>query len=742
MQLQNFYAQDVNGNIVPGAACTLYVSGTTTLATGLQDANGAAMANPFSASSIGLASFAAPQGVYDLQMVSGLLTSKIRIQFIDAEQVAADAATASAAAISAQESAEVAQAIILRFPEPSSTLPTLRADGSPLQIGDQASLLPDGKQYIYKSSGWEENDLSVFSDWGLSFGALASESEARIELSINNVDNTSDANKPVSTPQQTALNGKVSVATLASSSGSSGVGFSRPSLYASTISIDKILSHSSVNIWEFESFVTSKPDAGDPSTWDWTPALAAAGAAIAGSGPIPMATDGFVVIPSGIFKISSVDLGQRVGLYFQGGVIRPLDVTTSRPYLIKLGGFNRIYNLCIDMQYAMNYDTAVWCRGRYIDFMLPDIWTAKCAYTFGDPAWATDPALGTQGDSEITIIGGNTNWSITVGRLYGQNTIVTFDAGHKAYSLKQTLPDGDPRKAAWEAQVENTFINFGALLYLTGCYTGNYSNSAPNFLAEVQPVIEDIYYKNSYGRFIINDCHIETGFALYAAPSTYTPNDVSSYMLQMGACHGYIKAGTGYWIDSGNSNQKMNVNDCGFYGDLRANVVYALRSPTYINQQSFGNYSGDFTSCVLIGKPINYTNIKILNSTSSNQGFLPTPAKLIMPVIADSDIASGFIPSWYSTTSGSFAAQSPMRNPVIDISLSLTSGTATDSTDISVLVNGFQKDIASSVGASPRVQLQCPNLNTGDIIEVIVRQYQSRATDGSTANRLIITSNV
>lgn len=105
MQIQNFFAQDVNGNIVPGATCTLYIAGTTVLATGLQDSSGNPLANPFFADSNGLAAFAAPNGAYDLHMISGLLSFSIKVQFIDVVQVSADAATASAASTSAAASA-------------------------------------------------------------------------------------------------------------------------------------------------------------------------------------------------------------------------------------------------------------------------------------------------------------------------------------------------------------------------------------------------------------------------------------------------------------------------------------------------------------------------------------------------------------------------------------------------------------------------------------------------------------
>lgn len=164
MQLQNFFAQDVNGNIVPGAACTLFLAGTTTLATGLQDASGNPLSNPFAANSNGLASVAAPQGLYDLQMISGLLNNKIQIQFIDAAQVAADAAAATAAANNSANSATAAQAsaaqavtLLGQFISPKATAPTVRDNGQPLQIGDSYLNTTDQLQYIYRSAGWVAN---------------------------------------------------------------------------------------------------------------------------------------------------------------------------------------------------------------------------------------------------------------------------------------------------------------------------------------------------------------------------------------------------------------------------------------------------------------------------------------------------------------------------------------------------------------------------------------------------------
>lgn len=80
MELKNYFAQDSHGNILGGANCYLYEPGTETLATGLQDAAGAPLANPFTAGPNGLVQFAAPNGVYDLRVESGARDYRIRVQ--------------------------------------------------------------------------------------------------------------------------------------------------------------------------------------------------------------------------------------------------------------------------------------------------------------------------------------------------------------------------------------------------------------------------------------------------------------------------------------------------------------------------------------------------------------------------------------------------------------------------------------------------------------------------------------
>ncbi|MGR9993601.1 glycosyl hydrolase family 28-related protein [Escherichia coli] len=99
--------------------------------------------------------------------------------------------------------------------------------------------------------------------------------------------------------------------------------------------------------------------------------------------PQPTNNNYTVVFPSGVYKISSIVVGRRTNLRFEGGRLEPLDTTTPRTHLIKFyGGYNKVYNLCVNMNYATNYDTVIWCRTRYLDFIAPEIWSAKCVWTF------------------------------------------------------------------------------------------------------------------------------------------------------------------------------------------------------------------------------------------------------------------------------------------------------------------------------------------------------------------------
>ena len=106
MELKNYFAQDEQGNALPGAICYVYERGTEMPANGLKKANGVALVNPFEASNDGKIQFAAPNGLYDLRVIHGGRDYRINVQFND---VGESVQAAELAADQAEAAADVAQ---------------------------------------------------------------------------------------------------------------------------------------------------------------------------------------------------------------------------------------------------------------------------------------------------------------------------------------------------------------------------------------------------------------------------------------------------------------------------------------------------------------------------------------------------------------------------------------------------------------------------------------------------------
>jgi len=83
MQTLTYFAQDAQGNVLPSADCIVYLAGTATPASGLEDAQGNPLANPFTADSGGVVQFAIPDGFYDLRVTSGSRTFMIPVEAFD-----------------------------------------------------------------------------------------------------------------------------------------------------------------------------------------------------------------------------------------------------------------------------------------------------------------------------------------------------------------------------------------------------------------------------------------------------------------------------------------------------------------------------------------------------------------------------------------------------------------------------------------------------------------------------------
>ena len=243
MEIKNYFAQDAQGNIMPGANCYLYLPGTTTLATGLVDGNGVPISNPFLASSIGQVTFGAPNGVYDLRISQGARDTTIEIQCADLLQALNETAS---------------------FLGAKSSAPTTRNDGSALQIADRYFNTSDQLEYLYKSTGWVVNNLDgqlIATSQGASLvGALMQDGSA-------------------GTVQQAITDGDARLRQdLAATTGAGMVGWTRsvqPAGSPFVYGLKGALDSSRISIQEKQwADLAIKPAAtiNDPRTWDWAPA--------------------------------------------------------------------------------------------------------------------------------------------------------------------------------------------------------------------------------------------------------------------------------------------------------------------------------------------------------------------------------------------------------------------------------------------------------------------------------------
>lgn len=107
MELKNFFALDDDGNVLPNATCYLYERGTENLVPLLRAANGTILANPFSSAADGLVQFAAPNGYYDLRVVSGARDSRLVMQCNDVNDTLKLAEKAASRAELARDAAQL-----------------------------------------------------------------------------------------------------------------------------------------------------------------------------------------------------------------------------------------------------------------------------------------------------------------------------------------------------------------------------------------------------------------------------------------------------------------------------------------------------------------------------------------------------------------------------------------------------------------------------------------------------------
>lgn len=447
-----------------------------------------------------------------------------------------------------------------------------------------------------------------------------------------------------------------------------------------------------------------------------------------------------VWFPKGRYKVSSLDVGTRVHLRFDGGVLTPVDTTTPRSYLVKfVGGHSKVEKLVIDNDYAMNYSMgSVWIRSRHNTLIDPEIWTPTCAFTVGDPAWEGVAASGVLGDSENKIIGGEVIWGITVLRAYGQNTIVNLGGGFQGYSNKLTLPGGDPRKAAWEAQTEISYINCGAVIFMDGMNIANFSGTVPVLQSRIQ-IVSAVDYVNSYGKFHMNGVNCEGGYLFECASNGAVPiQDAKTKMLVAVNCAGYVSAGrAGYYIECDNSQQMVDIRACNFYGNTTNNIARGQSAKIHIDEDSFADLSVDIFQAILSDKPFGYSDFTFIDANTSAQAMTGAFADLVPTVVGACDFPSTRVATYFSA--GVFTAPVDMRDVTVIVGYAYTGSAATDENDIRLVINGANQPVKAIFGGASTITFKIYRLLAGQTLKVQIASIPNRTLAGTSGTYLKIT---
>ncbi len=301
---------------------------------------------------------------------------------------------------------------------------------------------------------------------------------------------------------------------------------------------------------------------------------------------------GTVVELSGACRVSSVTVHSTcVTLHGENAWLVAME-TGSYPYLLRFTHhFCRITGgLSIEGNYNLGYGCMIQVNTRHFTSHDVVIWRAGLGWLFGNRDWAAGavPGQAELGDSEILIFGGATVHCLRGVEAVGANTIVLF-SNALIYSYPWTLPQTDPRKAAWEAADATLVRCIGSLVYFTGGGLVNFSFQHP--LIEVQPIrCTKPEYDSGYGGVFVSNAHIESGY-LFATgnPHDITMNEAyegdrtrqNRNSLVMTSCGGYI---------TGRKNNPLITTDplftggvvvqhCNFYGIRRTGDVARIGNP-------------------------------------------------------------------------------------------------------------------------------------------------------------------
>lgn len=404
--------------------------------------------------------------------------------------------------------------------------------------------------------------------------------------------------------------------------------------------------------------------------------------------------------------------------------------TGKFPYLLKIDRhFCSITGMLnIEGNYNLDYDCMINVNSRHFTAYNVIILRASLGWLFGDRKWATSgtPGAGEKGDSEIEIFGGATVHCLRGVEAVGGNTIILFNNA-LIYSYPWTLPDGDPRKKAWESADSTLVRSIGAFIYFTGGALANFTTKIP--LVEVQPIkcTQPEYY-SGYGGVFIANAHVEAGniFAtanpLKILTQDYKGNKVKqkSASLMLTNCGGYMGGDQVPINTDPLFTGDIKIVNCNFYGINRKSGYAEIGNPLTVVDIDETSFNDDRVKGLnsVVGGTRTFTQKMIFEAKKTAQTIGKDGAVVVFAVpTLTSD--TGNFQSCYNATTGEFTTPvGGLRNVRISAGTYGANAKPTDTTEMMILENGKPVAITDAVGRSATIIFTIDALSAGEVITI------------------------
>jgi hypothetical protein len=398
-------------------------------------------------------------------------------------------------------------------------------------------------------------------------------------------------------------------------------------------------------------------------------------------------------------------------------------------------------NLFVDMNYNLDYGCAINVNARHFTAHNVFFWRAKLAWLIGDPKWATSGIKGDaeRGDSEIEIFGSATCHCLRAVEAVGANTIVKF-TGCLLFSFPWTLPETNPRRAAWLAEDATLIRAIGALIYVD---SGEVANFCARPFIDVQPIATtDPAYFSDYGKVYLTATHVECGnFFATSNPKGIVSRGRANSLSMIG-CNGYMSSDNPVVTTDPLFTGGVLIQNCGFYREGRKSEIAVMGNPqatVRIDPASFFDAADKGLNAVRGGTQ-KFSGRLILQVQGADQKLSPAGEVVKFLTLAPLPDGKNF-EACYDPHTGEFTCPyGGLARVTIRAAMAAKDGTPTDTAEVQVLRNGTPVFTRRVVGFGAEVEYTIPALAEGDKVAVKMLSPAGRALENGVGTVLQITA--